>query len=389
LPWNPNRLEQRNGRVDRFGQRKPIVYVRTMVMDETLDATILKVLVEKAAQIRRDYGFSPPCFGDETNILDLLQQHEVTLGPRQLSFFDESPRPSDGGEAEDPFSEKTLERIKGDSFYGQTHISLPEIERRLEETAATVGSPQEIQRFVFSGLNRFGCRVTENGDGSTGLTTGGSWRIAITNPALQTASVGEVIPRATFDAELALDDPDLTLLDVGHPLVRRLIEEVKQNAFRAEGNRQGFPYGRTAAIVTRDVTEVTALFHLLARYVVNTQPTSIVEGLLPVAIPVYGGGPLDAQVTRRLLQASPSAETRAEAEVKETLADALAIEALERLLAEAVEHRRQELVAERRSMREQMEGREGVQTAEWLRGIDNLAPGGFDLLAVCILYPAL
>jgi hypothetical protein len=40
-------------------------------------------------------------------------------------------------------------------------------------------------------------------------------------------------------------------------------------------------------------------------------------------------------------------------------------------------------------MREQMEGREGVQTAEWLRGIDNLAPGGFDLLAVCILYPAL
>jgi len=35
LPWNPNRLEQRNGRVDRFGQHKPVAYVRTMVMDET------------------------------------------------------------------------------------------------------------------------------------------------------------------------------------------------------------------------------------------------------------------------------------------------------------------------------------------------------------------
>jgi hypothetical protein len=34
-----------------------------------------------------------------------------------------------------------------------------------------------------------------------GLTTSGSWRIAITHPALQTASVGEVIERATFDAE--------------------------------------------------------------------------------------------------------------------------------------------------------------------------------------------
>jgi hypothetical protein len=45
-------------------------------------------------------------------------------------------------------------------------------------------------------------------------------------------------------------------------------------------------------------------------------------------------------------------------------------------------------VAERRSMREQMEGREGVQTAEWLRGIDDLAPGSFDLLTVTVYYPA-
>jgi hypothetical protein len=275
-----------------------------------------------------------------------------------------------------------LERIKGDSFYGQTHISLPEIERRLEETAASVGSPEEIQRFVHSGLNRFGCNVTENGDGSTGLTTGGSWHIVVSNPALQTASVGEVIEKATFDAELALEDPDLTLLDVGHPLVRRLIEEVKQSAFRDTEH-----YGRTAAIVTPDVDEVTALFHLLARYVVNTQPNSIVEELLPVAIPIYGNGPLDAEATRQLLSVTPTANSLTEAEVKETLADALAVEDLERLLAEAVEVRRNELMNERRSMREQMEKREGAQVAEWLQGIDDLSPGSFDTLTVTAYYP--
>jgi len=261
LPWNPNRLEQRNGRVDRFGQRQPVVYVRTMVMDETLDAAILKVLVEKAAQIRRDYGFSPPYFGDETSILDLLEQHGVTLCPRQLSLFDdllilENGR-GVGDKDRDPFAEETLERIKGDSFYGQTHISLPEIERRLEETAATVGSPEQVRAFVLSGLNRFGCQVGENADGSL--------RIVVRNPALQTASAGEVIERATFDAERALDDPDLELLDVGHPLVRRLIEEVKQSAFRAEDNCGDRPCGRTAYMVTPDVVEVTALFHVLAR----------------------------------------------------------------------------------------------------------------------------
>jgi superfamily II DNA or RNA helicase len=386
LPWNPNRLEQRNGRVDRFGQRKEVVTIRTMVMDETLDATILKVLVEKAAQIRKDYGFSPPYFGDETSILDLLEQHEV-LGPRQLSFSDLAGEGAAEakGPAENPFAEETLERIKEDSFYGQTHISLPEIERRLEETAATVGSPEQIRTFVFSGLNRFGCSVTENGDRNGRL---GSWRILITNPALQTASVGEVIERATFDPEWALDDPDVTLLDVGHPLVRRLIEEVKQSAFRADGAGDTIRYGRTAYVVTPDVDEVTALFHLLARYVANTAPVSIVEELLPVAAPVYGGDPLPAEATRRLLSARPSAEVRTEAEVREALADALNAEGLETLLENTVEARRQELVAERRRMCEQAAQREDAPAAEWLRGIDDLAPGSFDLLAAAVLFPA-
>ena len=88
LPWNPNRLEQRNGRVDRFGQVKDTVYIRTLVMDETLDASIMKVLVRKAAQIRREYGFSPPYFGDDTDIMQLLSQHDIQIGPQQLTLFD-------------------------------------------------------------------------------------------------------------------------------------------------------------------------------------------------------------------------------------------------------------------------------------------------------------
>ncbi len=393
LPWNPNRLEQRNGRVDRFGQRKPVVTVRTMVMDETLDAAILKVLVEKAARIRRDYGFSPPYFGDETTVLDLLEQHEVTLGPKQLGLFDSDLESQTSNlklakEVEDPFSAATLERIKDDSFYGQTHISLPEIERRLEETAATVGSPAQIRAFVFSGLDRFGCSVTENADGS--------WRIALTDPALQTASMGDVIERVTFDPEWALDDPDVVLLDVGHPLVRRLIEAVKQHLFlpsslQGEGAGMGVEhYGRTAYLVTPGVDQVTALFHLLARYVVHTEPTSIVEELLPVAVPVYGSQPssVSRQRAARLVDARPSSQTRTEAEVKEALADALAIEGLDGLLTGAVEARRRELEAEREHMREQMQAVEGAQPAAWLQGIDDLAPGSFDLLTVTVLFPA-
>jgi len=39
-------------------------------------------------------------------------------------------------------------------------------------------------------------------------------------------------------------------------------------------------------------------------------------------------------------------------------------------------------------MREQMQAVEGAQPAEWLQGIDDLAPGSFDLLTVTVLFPA-
>jgi superfamily II DNA or RNA helicase len=387
LPWNPNRLEQRNGRVDRFGQRRERVYIRTLVMDETLDAAILKVLVEKAARIREDYGFSPPYFGDETIILDLMAQHDVRLGPKQLGLFDSAGATGDTVSTEDPFREETLDRIKGDSFYGQTHVSLPEIERRLEETAQTVGSPEQIQTFVFSGLNHFGCSVDRNADGDSGEHSRTTYRIALTDSALKTASKGEVIERATFDPERALDDPDVTLLDVGHPLVRRLIEAVKQHAFYDEER-----YGRTAYVVTPDVAEVTALFHLLARYVVHTDPTSIIEELLPVAVPVYGDL-TGFEDLSGLLDVRPSPQTRTEDEVREALGDALGMEGLEVFLEGAVEARRKELAAERARMRRsalrnQMEQQEGSQPSEWLEGIADLARGSFDLLTVTVLFPA-
>lgn len=100
---------------------------------------------------------------------------------------------------------------------------------------------------------------------------------------------------------------------------------------------------------------MTALFHLLARNVVNIQPTSIVEELLPAALPVYGDGLLDAETTRRLPYVTPSAETLTDVKIKETLADAPAIKRLEGLLAEVVVGRRQKRVANRRNVRQQME----------------------------------
>ncbi|MDI6720566.1 MAG: helicase-related protein [Methanomicrobiales archaeon] len=55
LPWNPNRLEQRMGRIHRYGQRKE-VYIINLVAEDTREGQVLKRLMEKLMEIRSALG---------------------------------------------------------------------------------------------------------------------------------------------------------------------------------------------------------------------------------------------------------------------------------------------------------------------------------------------
>ena len=56
LPWNPARLEQRNGRIDRKLQPSPEVWRRYFVYKQRPEDRILKKLVEKTETIHRQLG---------------------------------------------------------------------------------------------------------------------------------------------------------------------------------------------------------------------------------------------------------------------------------------------------------------------------------------------
>ncbi len=371
LPWNPNRLEQRNGRVDRFGQKEPEVKIRTMVLDETLDATILKVLVQKSNQIRKDYGFSPPYFGDETSILDLIREHGMTVsaGTTQLSYFDNLETKGTG--EEDPFSDEVLERIKNDSFYGQSDLSLEFINEQIVKTHQTIGTPQAIQDFVFSGLNRFNCSVTENKDGT--------FKINIQHPDLSLPGIPNEIPRATFDAARGLNGTEIEVFDLGHPLVRRLIDLIKLEAFNAEKGA----YGRSAAILTGDVSETSAILTLLVRYVTQTNPAEIFEDLVTIAFPVYSERTLSDAETSRMMNAAPASGSLSNDEVQEVLGDVLSRYDLKKVIEENIAARKKHIAAERKTIRESLQ-----RDAEWLEKAEELSIGSWDLLAVKILWPA-
>ena len=62
LPWNPNRLEQREGRVDRFGQTlsRVVKTIRYFSPDNPVDGVVIRVLLDKAREIHRALGTHVP-----------------------------------------------------------------------------------------------------------------------------------------------------------------------------------------------------------------------------------------------------------------------------------------------------------------------------------------
>lgn len=81
LPWNPNRLEQREGRIDRFGQHSDSVEVALLYgSNNPIDGVVLEVLLRKAREIRRSIGISVPFPENSASVMEAVT-HAILLKP--------------------------------------------------------------------------------------------------------------------------------------------------------------------------------------------------------------------------------------------------------------------------------------------------------------------
>lgn len=64
LPWNPMRIEQRIGRVDRLGQTSSKVFIWNLLYDDTIDSRIYRRLYEKLDLCRKALGDFEPIVGE-------------------------------------------------------------------------------------------------------------------------------------------------------------------------------------------------------------------------------------------------------------------------------------------------------------------------------------
>src|SRR5208337_1412912 len=55
LPWNPNRLEQRMGRIHRYGQKKDVL-ISNLIAQETIEGEVFNILFKKIEYIKEAFG---------------------------------------------------------------------------------------------------------------------------------------------------------------------------------------------------------------------------------------------------------------------------------------------------------------------------------------------
>lgn len=157
LSWNPTRHQQREGRVDRFGQ--PAELVRSIMMfspDSAIDGAVLDVILRKANKIRKTTGVTVPLPDERGPVTDaLMASMMLRRGThRQLSL---DLRLDDGTRAlETSWRDVEENEKKSRARFAQNAMKPQEIAPEWQKVRSLVGSPADARQFVERAMARFG-----------------------------------------------------------------------------------------------------------------------------------------------------------------------------------------------------------------------------------------
>lgn len=170
LSWNPTRHEQREGRVDRFGQRKPKIHVVTLYgIDNQIDGIVLDVLIRKHKAIRDALNISIPVPTDTSQVIEaifeglLLREHTGSVD-QYLPGFEEffKPQKEQLHEEWDAFSEKEKKSRK---MFTHSSIKVEQVAQELAAVRSAMGSSTDVENFCKTALTAHGVTIPK-GSGS-------------------------------------------------------------------------------------------------------------------------------------------------------------------------------------------------------------------------------
>jgi superfamily II DNA or RNA helicase len=281
LPWNPNRLDQRIGRLHRYGQKKD-VHVHNLLVRDTREGEIFIRLQEKVTQIEKDLG------GRLSEVLGNLTE-DIKLEDLIVNALAENT-PIEVTERDliRALEERKQMVLQTEGLLLKLHkFDLGGALKIIKKSSEIAFSNRDIELFVrvFFATHEGRIEPTRYKD---------QYRLfpplAVQVPKLVPAR----IERATFDKEIAKKIPadECDFIAFGHPLLEQIIYFCK--------DRDGqFGGGTTCKSVPSDtgITKPGILFNFKLSYL-DGEGRTITENLMPVFVSC--DGQTDVELAKRI-----------------------------------------------------------------------------------------
>lgn len=309
LSWNPTRHDQREGRVDRFGQASKNVRVVTLFgVDNKIDGVVLDVLLRKHKAIKSDLGIAVAIPGGSEDVIKALFEGMELRGntryQERLLFPEMEERKLELHAQWDNAREKEK---RSRSRFAQLSIKTEEVRQELEAVRKAIGAGPTVERFLRDVLHLTGVPVNDK--------AGAVLHVPLDNTISRSLkhALGREKPfLGRFDLPV---EKNVEYLSRTHPIIEGLASWVLDTALddvQAVGER--VIARRCGVSLTEVVTQTTTLLLTRFRYHLNvvrrgdSDDPLLAEEVVTLAFTGTADSPnwLDEDAIQKLLDASPS-----------------------------------------------------------------------------------
>lgn len=315
LSWNPTRHEQREGRVDRFGQPRPKVHVVTFYgSDNPIDGIVLDVLLRKHKIIRDTLGVSVPVPIDSNTVLEAILEGLLLRGKpdaqveEQLTLFETNIIVPKREELHREWDRVADRERRSRTVFAQETLKVDEVAQEVQAVREAIGSGADVAWFVTEALRAHNAIVShDNGRVTADLRE-------VPRSVRDALSLGEAT-EVRGRTDLPVQEKELYLSRT-HPVVEGLAAYVLDTAL----DRHAKGLARRAGVIrTRAVDRRTTLLLLRLRLDIIARRRDEERRMLAeeARLVAFVGPPEasewlgDAQV-QRLLEATPDANVAPE-----------------------------------------------------------------------------
>jgi superfamily II DNA or RNA helicase len=228
IPWNPVRLEQRMGRIHRYGQDKDCL-IFNFVSTNTREGRVLWKLFDRIRAIEKD--LDPERTGKVFNVLgDIFPANQLERMIRDMYAHNQT---------EDGIKARIVEQVDTQRFRHITNSALEGLAKRELNLSAIVGKsaeakerrlvPEVIEDFFVQAASIAGIHPKEAGKGQhiyrIGRVPRTLWPLGERLES-RFGKLGREYKKITFDKNILTNDPTLEWVTPGHPLFECVREDV-------------------------------------------------------------------------------------------------------------------------------------------------------------------